>query len=270
MKSYGITSKVTIDDEIERHAENIFIKGYSIKNNLLTHEDCLKYTSILNNVYEKQEVDFGKDKLERIHELDIARMPFLQDRRMSELYLNPFIIELTTHILGSNFQLHLQNAIINKPNKYHHQSSWHRDLPYQDWVISKPLALNAFYCLTDFTEENGTTVLLPFSHKIDHFPSEGYVNENEVKIIAKAGSVIFFDSMLYHRASYNSSNMIRYGVNNLFVVPILKQQVDIANFFHKDEGLSEQEKMILGLKFVVPCSVLDFREKRYNRIVNEK
>ena len=173
-------------------------------------------------------------------------------------------------MLGENFQLHLQNAIINKPNREHHQSSWHRDLPYQDWVISKPLAFNAFYCLTDFTEENGSTVVLPFSHKTDHFPSEGFVKENEVKVIAKAGSVIFFDSMLYHRASYNASDAIRFGVNHLFVVPILKQQVDISNSFSSEEELSEEEKMILGIKFAVPSSVVDFREKRYKNKMDEK
>ena len=270
MKSYGITSSVVIENEIERHIENITLKGFSIKENVLTLEECNDYANRLNQIYEKQEVEFGKEKLEKIQELDLVRMPFLYDSTFSQLYLNPFVLELTSKIIGKNFQLHLQNAIINKPNREHHQTSWHRDLPYQDWVISKPLAFNAFYCLTDFTEENGSTVVLPFSHKIDHFPSDRYVKDNEVKVIAKAGSVIFFDSMLYHRASYNASDMIRYGVNNLFVAPIIKQQVDIANYFSSDLDLTEQEKMILGIKFAVPSTVLDFREKRYKNKMNEK
>ena len=270
MKSYGITSSVIIENEIERHIENITLKGFSIKENILSSEECIGYANRLNLIYEKQEAEFGKEKLERIQELDIARMPFLYDRNFSNLYMNPFVLELTSKVIGKNFQLHLQNAIINKPNREHHQSSWHRDLPYQDWVISKPLAFNAFYCLTDFTEENGSTVVLPFSHKTDHFPSEGFVKENEVKVIAKAGSVIFFDSMLYHRASYNASDAIRFGVNHLFVVPILKQQVDVANSFSTEEELSEEEKMILGIKFAVPSSVVDFREKRYKNKMNEK
>lgn len=270
MKSYGIINSLKIENEIERHFENISIKGFSIKEGVLTLKECDEYSNIVNKVYEKQVIEFGKDKLEKIQELDLARMPFLYDRGLSALYLNPFVLELTSKILGTNFHLHLQNAIINKPNREHHQTSWHRDLPYQDWVISKPLAINAFYCLTDFTEENGSTVVLPFSHKIDYFPSEGYIRENEVKVLAKAGSVIFFDSMLYHRASYNASEMIRYGVNHLFVVPILKQQVDITKCFSKEVDLSEQEKMILGIKFGVPASVNEFREKRFNNKKNER
>jgi ectoine hydroxylase-related dioxygenase (phytanoyl-CoA dioxygenase family) len=270
MKSYGITSSIQNNSEIDRHIENIKLKGFSIKEDLLTSQECATYIDSINKVYEKQEIEFGKDKLALIDELDVARMPFLYDRRLSNLYMNPFILELTKEILGENFQLHLQNSIINKPKKEHHQTSWHRDLPYQDWVISKPIAFNAFYCLTDFTETNGSTVVLPFSHKIDHFPSKEYVKENELKVIAKAGSVIFFDSMLYHRASNNKSEEVRYGVNHLFVTPIIKQQVDIASSFLFDEELSTQEKMILGFNYTIPNSVIDFRNKRYNRKVNEK
>ena len=270
MKTYGVTNLALIQSEIDKHIENISIKGYSIKKDVLTQMQCEKYSNLLDEIYMKQEIEFGKEKLAKIHELDIVRMPFLYDRNFSELFLNPFVLELTSAAIGKNFQLHLQNAIINKPNQDHHQISWHRDLPYQDWVISRPLAINAFYCLTDFTEENGSTVILPFSHKIDHFPSKGYVHENEVKVLAKAGSVIFFDSMLYHRASYNSGDIIRYGVNHLFVVPILKQQIDIPLFFSNDQELSEQEKIILGIKYEVPSSVYDFREKRFNNKMNEK
>lgn len=265
MKSYGITSISKNNSEIERHIENIKLKGFSIKENVLSLEECNLYIDRINAVYEKQELEFGRDKLDLIDELDMARMPFLYDRKLAELYLNPFVLEITQAVLGENFQLHLQNSIINKPQKEHHQTSWHRDLPYQDWVISKPLAFNAFYCLTDFTENNGSTVVLPFSHKIDHFPSKEYVEENEIKVIAKAGSVIFFDSMLYHRASNNQSEATRYGVNHLFVVPIIKQQVDIVRSLGEIDELTPIEKRILGYDYMIPESVNDFRLKRYNR-----
>ena len=87
------------------------------------------------------------------------------------------------------------------------------------------MAFNAFYCLSDFTETNGATFILPFSHNLDYFPSEKYVLENAVQLIAKKGSVIFFNSMVFHKAGINYSDQTRYGLNNMFVVPILKQQI---------------------------------------------
>ena len=92
-----------------------------------------------------------------------------------ELFYNDLFIDITEKIIVKNFHLHLQNGIINTPEELHHQSSWHRDMPYQEWIISRPLALNAFYCLTDFTDKNGATYVLPYSHKFVSFPSDNFV-----------------------------------------------------------------------------------------------
>jgi ectoine hydroxylase-related dioxygenase (phytanoyl-CoA dioxygenase family) len=270
MKSFGITNKKNHSNKIDLHLENLELKGYSIENNVLDKKECEKFISLLDEVYSIQENEFGHDKLKKVDELDVARMPLLYNTEFIQLMMNPLIIELVGKVLKNTFHLHLQNGIINKSKLDHHQISWHRDLPYQDWVISKPLALNAFYCLTDFTVDNGSTVVLPFSHKIDYFPSDNYIKENEVKVIAPAGSIIFFDSMIFHRASYNLSNSTRYGLNNMYVSTMIKQQVDIPKNLEK-ENLSDKEKEILGFNSQIPFDVLTLRENRYKKIdSNEK
>ncbi len=263
MKSYGITEQAIITDKVDLHLESILLKGYSIEKNVLSKEECNLYCSLLEKVCEQQEAEFGRELLSKINELDMARMPFLYERKFIDLFMHPLVLNLAERVLGKNFHLHLQNGIINKANQEHHQTSWHRDLPYQDWVISKPLGFNAFFCLTDFTHDNGATIVLPFSNKIDHFPSNQYVEENMVQVIAPAGSIIFFDSMIYHRASYNSSENTRYGLNNMFVVPIIKQQVDIPSAIEFE--LNDSEKQILGFNYQTPNSVVDFRNKRLNK-----
>ena len=85
-----------------------------------------------------------------------------------------------------------------------------------------------------------------------------------MQILAPAGSVIFFDSMIYHRASYNKSDSTRYGLNNMFVVPIIKQQVNIHSQISQDE-LTEKECEILGYNYQTPDNVLDFRNKRLKK-----
>ena len=187
-----------------------------------------------------------------------------RDSKFENLFKNPIILDLVEKIIGKPFVLSLQNGVINRPNLEHHQSSWHRDLPYQEWVISKPLALNAFCCLTDFTNDNGSTEFLPFSHKIEIAPSDDYFEKNKIKVIAPAGSVIFFDSMVFHRASSNISDHSRYGINNLFTVPIIKQQIEIANLV-KNKNLSELDKMLFGINFLTPKNVFDYRNKKFNK-----
>lgn len=261
MKNYGVIRKNEASSNIEYHIENIRIKGYSVEENVFDDDTCNLYASKLEEIYRQQEIEFGSLNLELINELDIARIPFVYDKSFSEFFMHPLVLELTSKVIGENFHLHLQNAIINRPHKEHHQTSWHRDLPYQDWTISKPLAFNAFFCLSDFNLLNGSTFVLPFSQNLDCFPSEKYVKENEIQLVAKKGSVIFFNSMLYHRAGINNSNEIRYGLNNMFVVPILKQQVIFSNCINKDE-FSQAELKIIGSRFDVPSNVIEFRTNR--------
>jgi ectoine hydroxylase-related dioxygenase (phytanoyl-CoA dioxygenase family) len=167
--------------------------------------------------------------------------------------------------LGDYHILNLQNGIINKPSKKHHQSSWHRDLPYQSWVCSRPLGLNALFCINDFTIETGGTYVLPHSHRFENFPSSEYVKNNEMPVIAPAGSVIIFDAMLYHRAGENTSLQIRRGINHLYTIPLIKQQISIPSALKETSITAPQEiRRLLGFDSVEPKSVLEWRKRRLN------
>ncbi len=269
MKSYGITDRRSGMDKIDLHQENIKIKGFSVEPEFLEPAVCDDFAKRLEEIYQQQETSFGKENLKKINELDIARMPFVADRLFFKLFMNDTVLKLAERVLGKHFHLHLQNGIINRPAKEHHQSSWHRDLPYQDWVISKPLGFNVFYCLNDFTATNGATFFLPYSHRLEYFPSNEFVRENEFQIVAPKGSVIFFDSMLYHRAGFNSTPTTRIGINNMFVVPILKQQIDVP-FNFKEMSVSEEEARILGVTFQTPATVNDLRQRKLKKVEGEK
>ncbi len=267
MKDYGITNKKTNSSAVETHLENLALNGFSIAESVFEQEKCELFATQLEKVYALQKEEFGEENLQKINEIDLARMPFMYDQDFYELFMHPLVLEVTEKVLGKNYQLHLQNGIINRPEREHHQSSWHRDLPYQDWVCSKALGCNAFICISEFTTQNGATFVLPHSHQIDHFPSSEYVQKNEVQIQAPMGSIVFFDSMLYHRAGYNQTTNVRYGINNMFVVPILKQQIDLA----ANESLltnSPKINQILGFDFQVPKNVKEYRQRKLNKVKN--
>jgi ectoine hydroxylase-related dioxygenase (phytanoyl-CoA dioxygenase family) len=205
--------------------------------------------------------------LKKINEQNLVRCPLLYDEFFIDIATNHRVMEIVKKVLGDYFILHLQNGIINKPNEEHHQSSWHRDLPYQNFVISKPLALGALFCIDDFTNESGSTFVLPHSHRVELIPSSQYIEKNSKQIIAKAGSVILFDSMLFHKAGYNSANYIRRAINNVFVVPIIKQQINLPialnGKYSDDDFLSK----LLGYQSNSPSSDIEWRN---NRIKNAK
>lgn len=265
IKSYGIKNKVTVSSELEKHLENLEINGYSISERSIDIATCNLYSQLLEEIYTKQECEIGSDNLVSMNEQDIVRMPLLYESSFFDIIKNSYVLEMVERVLEGSFYLHVQNGIINRPQKVHHQTAWHRDLPYQDWVNSKPLAINAFMCLSDFTTENGATFVLPFSHRLDFFPSENFISRNEVQLVAPQGSIIYFDSMLYHRAGINTSQTVRYGLNNMYVAPFIKQQIDLASIV---SGLTEDNEIrkLLGYEFRLENSVKDYRERKLEKM----
>jgi ectoine hydroxylase-related dioxygenase (phytanoyl-CoA dioxygenase family) len=262
LQFYGVKKQKEILSEENSIVEEISIQGYSIMENVIEEKELSIIRKKLDNLNSEQEQHFGRSNLESIQELDTVRCPFVNDDYFLKVAVNPKILKVVEKILGDYFILHLQNGVINKPSIKHHQSSWHRDLPYQEFVITKPLAISVFWCIDPFDSNTGGTVVLPFTHKIEYLPSLNYIEKYEKQINASPGSVLIFDSMLFHRAGYNRSGIIRRGINNMYSVPILKQQIDIPKAlkgkFSDDPFLFK----LLGYTSSVPENVDDFRKKR--------
>lgn len=266
MKQYGISKINFSSSETDLHFENILRRGYTILKSVLTLEECNILIEKSESIYLLQKEEFQEHNLKLISETDVVRAPLYYDEYFIETILKEKVFIILKQVFNSQFILHLQNVIINRPNTEHQQISWHRDIPYQEYTVSRPIAINAFYCLSPFNEQTGATKILPYSHLKEDFPSTQFVDENAIFVNADPGDVIMFDSWLYHRASYNKSDSSRYGLNHVYTVPILKQQIDLPKFLrgkYQDHSLL---KTLLGYTFDVPQSVLDFRIKKIQRI----
>lgn len=262
---YGISNVSTLKSETEKHVESIVRKGYTVLKNVLSDEKLTLFKTKIEEVYAQQEKEFGLENLKSIKEVDLARALLVYDSAFIELIQEPVSTEIVRSILGENYVLQLQNSIINRPNKAHHQSSWHRDIPYQEYTLSKPICINVFYCLTPFNQKTGGTILLPYSHKFENFPSLDFVDENSIQPSLNAGDVVIFDSWVYHKAGYNSSSKVRYGVNQLFTSPIIKQQINLPEMLGGKYSDNELLSSILGYKYDVPKSVKDFRQNKLDK-----
>jgi ectoine hydroxylase-related dioxygenase (phytanoyl-CoA dioxygenase family) len=121
----------------------------------------------------------------------------------------------------------LQNGILNYPAKGTQQNAgaWHRDLNYQHFTSSRPLSISALFCIDPFSEATGGTQVLPASHRTEKFPSPDYVRSHEVTVTAPAGSVLIFDSMVFHRGGLNTSPSVRRAINHMYTLPLIKPQI---------------------------------------------
>lgn len=265
IKNYGITSVKSDLSDSDKHLENLRLKGYTVVKDLLTQNQLTNIRLLLDKYNAAQEEEFGTENMKATNEMNMVRAPLQYDDAFIELVRHEKVLALVQAMLGKEILLHLQNGVVNKPGREHHQSSWHRDLPYQEYVISKPLGVSVFYCIDDFTKENGGTIVLPYSHRSENLPSESFVLENELQMECEAGSAIIFDCMVYHKAGFNRSNETRRGINNVFVAPLLKQQIDLPRLLKGKYADDALLNMLLGYKYRVSESTEEYRINRLKR-----
>jgi ectoine hydroxylase-related dioxygenase (phytanoyl-CoA dioxygenase family) len=253
--------------EFEHLLDEIRVRGFSIRQGLLTVEEVTNLNRKLDEVYTTQcnEVG-GEDILRTIKDLDIVRCPLAYDRDFLDLAVNPGITNVAREVLGSNVVLLMQNGVINRPDRVQFQTNWHRDLNYQHWVSSKPLAISAFVTLEEFSPETGGTVFLPSSHKFEDFPTQHLIDQSEVQPVAPAGSVLFFDAMTFHRTGINRSNRIRRGINHVIGMPILAQQIDIPAMLGSEEPSDPWLSGYLGYRWRAPGNIAVWRRRKFAQV----
>ena len=89
-----------------------------------------------------------------------------------------------------------------------------------------PITVNAIWALTDFTADNGATRIVPGIHKRDHAPEYGKAYDTEIATMT-AGSVMLFDSALWHGAGANDSNARRFAFSCAYCWGWMRQQENL-------------------------------------------
>lgn len=119
----------------------------------------------------------------------------------------------------------------------------------------------------NFQKRWGGTMVVPYTHNMEILPSDRYIKNHAITANAKAGSVIVFDSMLFHKAGYNSSNIIRRAVNHQYQIPLLKQFYDFPKAlngkFSDDKFLAQ----LLGYTSQVPLDDVMWRRNRVDKFM---
>jgi ectoine hydroxylase-related dioxygenase (phytanoyl-CoA dioxygenase family) len=86
-----------------------------------------------------------------------------------------------------------------------------------------PIICNTMWALTDFTEENGATRLVPGSHREDHSPEIGGTFAT-IPAVMPRGSVLVWNGSLWHGGGANGTTSRRVGVAMNYCAGYLRQQ----------------------------------------------
>jgi hypothetical protein len=141
------------------------------------------------------------------------------------LVMDPLVTGAVGSVLGhaTTFQLHLTQIISiepGQPAQYIHRDQWAFD--FFSFPAGYEVTCNTIWAMTDFTEENGGTRLIPGSHRAAD-KLQFTDADTEAAEMAK-GSVLIYTGALYHGGGANHAGTPRNGVNITYSVGWLRQE----------------------------------------------
>jgi len=266
---YGVREQATSSTAVELAMESLRLLGHAVVDSGLDGDALERLRSAFERVRTAYVREFGEERLRAIDEHNTIRCPLVYDPTFLDLASNPVILELCDRLLGPGYILNQQNGLVNPPRREaYNQAAYHRDLPYQHFVASRPLAINAVFCLDGFTAENGATLVIPASHKEEKFPSEAMIRECERALVAPAGSFLVLDCMSYHRGGVNATVRERRGVNHVYSIGLLRQQIDLPALLGPDFPADAFMRRFLGYDYRAGSSIEEYlasRERKSSR-----
>ena len=157
-------------------------------------------------------------------------------------------------------------AVINSKDVRQYVQKIHRDV--RSYTGALKMMIQMIVLLDDFTEDNGATHFLSGSHKKDEQPDEKYFYDNAARAIAKKGSVILFDSNIWHAAGWNYTDKKRRALTISFSPPYVKQQFDYPRNlgYEYGDGLNDGLRQVLGYKSRVPASLYEYYQPTHKRM----
>jgi len=163
--------------------------------------------------------DFAGHRTKRTGAL-VARSPSSR-----ELITHPAVLQTVKQVLAhvTSFQIHLTQVISigpGEPAQMIHRDQWAFDFfPFPNGY---EVQCNTIWAMTDFTEENGATRVIPGSHRLED--RREFTQADTIPAEMPRGSVLFYTGSLYHGAGANRSSATRTGLNLTYSVSWLRQE----------------------------------------------
>ena len=139
----------------------------------------------------------------------------------AEYLAHPRVVDLVGKLFGPHFRVCATSTTNNIPGGS--RKEWHGDQPFAGNYaghIESPypdvniMTLTTIWMFSSFSEDNGGTHIRPRSHKLNTNPSYGAKPcfdpyPDEIQVTGPAGSVLLFDSRVWHAGGANKTDAPR-------------------------------------------------------------
>jgi ectoine hydroxylase-related dioxygenase (phytanoyl-CoA dioxygenase family) len=146
-------------------------------------------------------------------------------------------------------------GVVNRQSIVSYLHRVHRDV--RTFLPGAKLLINMLVALDDFTKRNGATYLLSGSHLHPECPADETFFKEADRLIVKAGTIVLFDSNLWHSAGKNTDGSPRRALTLNFSRPFVKQQLDYPAYLGSAYrySLTESMRQVLGYNALQPKSL---------------
>ncbi len=166
-------------------------------------------------------------------------------------YTHPRVLASIAHVLSADFKLSSLNYRAALPGHGHQalHADWSQPVPAGGFRVC-----NSIWLLDGFTPENGPTRLVPGSHQRgtlprDEMPDPAAPHPDQVLLEAPAGTVVIFNSHLWHGGTVNRTALRRRALHSYFCRRSERQQLDQQRYIRAETRarLSPAARYLLGL-----------------------
>lgn len=187
-----------------------------------------------------------------------------------ELFDLPGVTAPFEAILGEGCIVYAYTSSSMPPLGQNYSSRIHVDCPR---IIPNYITnMGATILLTDFTEENGATYFLPGSQNQFTAPCEEDFFKNSKRLVAKAGSILFFNARVWHMGGANRSTSWRHALTINMCRSYMRQRIDIPRAMAHIDTSNASEKTLqkLGFYVQIPASMEEYYAPPHLRKFKQK
>jgi ectoine hydroxylase-related dioxygenase (phytanoyl-CoA dioxygenase family) len=212
---------VSKPEQIEAHAARIEREGYTIIENAMPLDAVEALVEDLHRLERELAVRPAPNRFEGTKTLRIYNL-LAHGKLYEEIPVNPNALPVVERVLDSGCLVSSLSSINILPSE--RAQPIHAD----DQLIPLPkphvaIVCNTMWAITDFTEENGATRVVPGSHKLDHSPM--YMGRyDSVPAEMRRGSVLVYHGSLWHGGGANRSATSRIGIAMNYCAGYIRQQ----------------------------------------------
>src|SRR5258705_11814556 len=216
--------KMLDETEIQSHAERIRDAGFSIIEGAASPELIEELKEALVRTERDHNLGYAKTSFEGFKTVRINNL-LIYDDIFWEVPLHDNVLPQVERVLDRESLLSSSCALVLGPGQG--AQPIHEDtqlIPLPRPHI--PITINAIWALSDFRADNGATRNMPGSHKYDSSPEYGKQYE-AVTATMPAGSVMLFDSALWHGGGANNSDERRFAFSCAYCWGWMRQQENL-------------------------------------------